>query len=242
MLFIYDNSFEGLLTALFEAYRLKITPEIVAAENYQKGLFDESKLVWADAAKAERVAAKLRELEIFTGVQYCYLSSGAAKERIVFNYVPQTLSAGRNVDGNYAEPDIASALECSRRVAREAERLKGLLRFQELRDGSFYAACAPEQSVLPLLAGHCRVRFSAQNWLIHDAQRGLALIYQDRKLNLFSVADLQDPRDKYAARESRYQELWKTFWRAVAIQERKNPKLQRQFMPKRYWKYLVEKN
>ncbi|MDR2407664.1 MAG: DUF4130 domain-containing protein, partial [Bacteroidales bacterium] len=49
-------------------------------------------------------------------------------------------------------------------------------------------------------------------------------------------------RDKYAAQESRYQELWKTFWRAVAIQERKNPKLQRQFMPKRYWKYLIEKN
>jgi probable DNA metabolism protein len=242
MLFIYDASFEGLLTAIFEAYRLKIAPEISAAENYQKSLFDDVRTITTDPAKAARVSAKLRELEIFYNVQCCYLSSAADKEKVIFNYVRKTLSAGRRVDGNYADPDVASALECLRRVAREAERLKGLLRFQELSDGSFYAACEPDHCVLPLLAGHCRARFSAQNWLIHDARRGLALIYQDRRLNLFSAADLQDARGRYSAREIRYQELWKTFWRAVAIQERKNPKLQRQFMPKRYWKYLVEKN
>ncbi|MDR1453975.1 MAG: TIGR03915 family putative DNA repair protein [Candidatus Margulisbacteria bacterium] len=242
MLFVYDGSLEGFLTAVFEAYRLKIVPEIVTAENYQKGLFDEIQQITADPAKAARVSAKLRELEIFYNVQCCYLSSFPDKEKIIFNYVRKTLSAGRSLDGNYADPDIASALECLRRVAREAERLKGLLRFQELSDGSFYAACEPDHGVLPLLAGHCRARFSAQNWLIHDVRRGLALIYQDCQLNLFSAVDLQDARGKYSARESHYQELWKTFWRAVAIQERKNPKLQRQFMPKRYWKYLVEKN
>ncbi|MDR1113686.1 MAG: TIGR03915 family putative DNA repair protein [Candidatus Margulisbacteria bacterium] len=242
MLFIYDNSLEGLFTAIFEAYRLKITPEIAAVENYQKGLFDETRSIASDPAKAARVSAKLQALGIFHNVQYCYLSSVPAKEKIIFNYVRKTLSAGRNVDGNYADPDVASALECLRRVAREAERLKGLLRFQELSDGSFYAACEPEHCVLPLLAGHCRARFSAQNWLIHDARRSLALVYQDRKLNLFSAVHIQNARDKYAALESHYQELWKTFWRAVAIQERKNPQLQRQFMPKRYWKYLVEKN
>ncbi|MFW6294603.1 MAG: DUF4130 domain-containing protein, partial [Halanaerobium sp.] len=35
--------------------------------------------------------------------------------------------------------------------------------------------------------------------------------------------------------------LWKSFFSAVSIKNRLNPKLQRQFMPKKYWKYLIEK-
>nr|WP_315988235.1 DUF4130 domain-containing protein [Desulforamulus aquiferis] len=39
-----------------------------------------------------------------------------------------------------------------------------------------------------------------------------------------------------------YQELWKEYFKSTAIQGRKNPKLQKQFMPTRYWKYLIEKH
>ena len=41
-------------------------------------------------------------------------------------------------------------------------------------------------------------------------------------------------------REKEYQQLWKTFFQTIAIEERKNPRLQMQFMPKKYWKDLVE--
>jgi len=38
------------------------------------------------------------------------------------------------------------------------------------------------------------------------------------------------------------QMLWKKYFKSMAIEERKNLKLQQQNMPKKYWKYLVEKN
>ena len=41
--------------------------------------------------------------------------------------------------------------------------------------------------------------------------------------------------------EKLYQALWKTYFKAIAIKERRNPRKQRQDMPVRYWKYLTEK-
>ena len=36
------------------------------------------------------------------------------------------------------------------------------------------------------------------------------------------------------------QELWKSFFKTIGINERKNKKVQINFMPKKYWKYIIE--
>jgi probable DNA metabolism protein len=41
--------------------------------------------------------------------------------------------------------------------------------------------------------------------------------------------------------EEFYQKLWKSYFKHITIQERKNLRLQRQHMPRRFWKYLPEK-
>ena len=41
--------------------------------------------------------------------------------------------------------------------------------------------------------------------------------------------------------ERLFQQMWKTYFKAIAIKERMNPRKQRQDMPVRFWKYLVEK-
>ncbi len=41
--------------------------------------------------------------------------------------------------------------------------------------------------------------------------------------------------------EDFYQKLWRSYFKHINIEERKNLKLQRQFMPKRFWRYLPEK-
>ena len=37
------------------------------------------------------------------------------------------------------------------------------------------------------------------------------------------------------------QDLWRTYFKAICIKERMNPRKQLQDMPKRYWRYLTEK-
>lgn len=41
--------------------------------------------------------------------------------------------------------------------------------------------------------------------------------------------------------EKLFQDLWKRYFKALSIKERYNPRLQRQHMPRRFWKYLTEK-
>ena len=41
--------------------------------------------------------------------------------------------------------------------------------------------------------------------------------------------------------EDKWQEMWKTYFKQIAIRERTNLKCQQNFMPKRFWKYLTEK-
>lgn len=40
--------------------------------------------------------------------------------------------------------------------------------------------------------------------------------------------------------EKEFQGLWKIFFQTIAIKERTNKRLQMQYMPKKYWKDLVE--
>jgi probable DNA metabolism protein len=47
--------------------------------------------------------------------------------------------------------------------------------------------------------------------------------------------------DKLDEYEVAFRDLWKDYLKAITINERRNLKLQRQHMPKRFWKYLTEK-
>jgi len=47
--------------------------------------------------------------------------------------------------------------------------------------------------------------------------------------------------DLLDADELAFQRLWKSYFDALAIPERFNPRLQRRQMPARFWKYLIEK-
>lgn len=56
IIFQYDKTFEGLLTAVFEAYRLKKFPDSIIKEGDTLPLFyDEIYTVITDDEKAERV-------------------------------------------------------------------------------------------------------------------------------------------------------------------------------------------
>jgi probable DNA metabolism protein len=46
--------------------------------------------------------------------------------------------------------------------------------------------------------------------------------------------------EKISDAEKDIQQLWQTFYKSITITNRINPKLQAQFMPRRYWKYLPE--
>lgn len=101
------------------------------------------------------------------------------------------------------------------------------------------ARVAPDFHVLPLLAEHFVGRYGSQPWAIADVRRGLALVHTPGQPLAVTFADalLDLPR---ATDEASFQRMWRRYVTSVNIHERRNPRLQRRHLPRRYWPYLTE--
>ena len=47
-------------------------------------------------------------------------------------------------------------------------------------------------------------------------------------------------RSKYSGSEEDFRRLWKNYYRHMGIEERRNPRERRNFLPKKYWGLLTE--
>jgi len=122
------------------------------------------------------------------------------------------------------------------KVQREIDRMRGLLRFFPDENGCYIARCEPDHFILPALAQYFSARFGEFSWAIIDEKRGLRLSRmppEDAKL-------VRETGNAQGAGGDEWEDLWRHYHTTINNEERKNPDLQRQFMPKRYWKYLPE--
>jgi probable DNA metabolism protein len=149
--------------------------------------------------------------------------------------------AAEAVAADRGDPDVRTVLDAAYKVWRELDRLRGLLRFSPESSGIHIARCTPDHFVLPGLAGHFTRRFGEMPWAIIDERRGLALIrYPGEEARLLPLGDLPHSITGNRSLNDPWEDLWRNYHRVVANESRINPQLQRQFMPKRYWKYLPE--
>lgn len=248
---IYDGSFKGLLTAIFEVYEYKIQqPHIVKKEMVEGSLFGTIHSTETDNAKAVRVLNKLKEKLTPNGFAQLYktfLSELREIEDVIYRYIAYVLQNNGGVENNYAHPDVLMLQQTSRKVDRERHRMKAFIRFQLTKDELYYTIIQPDYNVLPLIVKHFKDRYADQRWLIYDAMRKYGIYYDLEnvtEVNIDFTSDLQNADSKaalYDESEELYQQLWQQYFVSVNIKARKNTKLHVQHMPKRYWKYLVEK-
>ncbi|GHT90825.1 hypothetical protein FACS1894140_0140 [Spirochaetia bacterium] len=140
------------------------------------------------------------------------------------------------------DPDVRAVLATAYKVAHEIDRMRGFLRFSPDVNGVYTARCTPDHFVLPALAPHFTRRFGEQGWAIIDEKRHICLLRRPGRL-----PELLDLPPSLAAPSSirsndEWGSLWRHYHRTINNESRKNPLLQRQFMPERYWKYLPELN
>ncbi|MGE0017514.1 MAG: TIGR03915 family putative DNA repair protein, partial [Bacteroides sp.] len=122
------------------------------------------------------------------------------------------------------------------------------VRFQKAADGTFFAAFEPMYNVLALAIPHFKDQFSDQKWIIYDLKRSYGYYYDLNTVEEITleteathlVSGMLD-ETQMAEDEKLFQEMWKTYFKSIAIKERINPKLHKQNMPVRYWKHLTEK-
>ncbi len=247
---VYDSSFMGLLTAIFEIYEYKIeAPNLLKSGTGNLSLFGEKHEVISCEAKAERVLAKIKKAlsaAVARKIYEVHLSEEPGIADVIFRFVKYGLLKGKNVCEDFSNADVLQLHQTLKKVHRERHRMEAFIRFQLADDGLYFATVEPDFDVLPLIVNHFKSRYADQRWLIYDTKRKYGIIYDLKEVQL--VENLKDNSNQSLEvriylheQEEDFQHLWKHYFNSVNIKERKNTKLHIRHMPKRYWKFLTEK-
>ncbi|MBR1484178.1 MAG: TIGR03915 family putative DNA repair protein [Prevotella sp.] len=272
MVFTFDQTLDGLLTAVFDRFALHQQDVALLANGEQLPLFaGEPHQVVTDGQKAERVWKGLEKHLSPAGlriVTLSWMSEERALSQPLFNYICkvflQSAGTGRNhslsLEHNASDEDVLAVRNTCRRVLHESQRMKQFLRFQKAKDGTYLGVISPDHNVLPLIVDHFQDRFGDQPWLIYDAHRhygyyyepapspsqggagGGFITFEDEAAVPFNLSDGKLNVDILSDDDQLFQNLWRTYFKAICIRERMNPRKQLSDMPRRYWKYMTEKN
>lgn len=242
VVYLYDGSFDGLLTAVFEAYARGEAPASVEeADGYQTAFGRRARMIPTEEAKAARVQkGVLRKMGslAFHKLSVAFLSNEPAKSASIYGYIRLGMKVGRPIHNHIAADAVLTVEKLSLRTEHEAHLFTGFVRFGLLEGGVYYAKINPKANVIPLIMPHFVERYNDQPFIIHDSGRHLAGVYDLRQWQMLESGLPLLP--DYAAEESVYRSLWKRFYDTIAIKERYNPLCRRGHMPKRYWSGLTE--
>lgn len=242
IIYLYDGSFEGLLTSVFDAFLNHTIPEnIEITENGQFSIDAAYYHVATDTEKSNRVADKIIKVsskKALHQIYYTYLSECPQKEIQIFNYIRACLKFGYNVDRHMTLDCVSAVLYSSQTVGSEAHWYTGFVRFSKLKNDVFYAEIEPKNNVLPAIMPHFVSRYRCMPFMIHDINRMECLVYNGKDCVILPTQAL--PKLKLSNDEVQYRDMWKTFYDTVEIKERHNEKQRMTMMPKRFWSCMTE--
>ena len=241
MIYVTDGSFEGILTAVFEAYENKETPEsIVSRDFYQISLDSVVREISKNDEKFRRVYNAVVNKISHNAIETMYkawLSQYCDIGTALYKYIKIGLKIGIKVLSYLQNPDVLMIHDLARKVSFEAHRFLGILRFKKLGSGLYYAKIEPDNNITMIIAEHFKNRFSDQPWIIHDAKRSIFACYDTNQV-IFINEDIKIHTDN--DEDKAIEKLWKNYFKAITIDDRRNPKRQKQFLPARYWKNMTE--
>ncbi|MFZ5986965.1 MAG: TIGR03915 family putative DNA repair protein [Bacillota bacterium] len=241
--YYYDGSFEGLLTSVYEAYYSGEPPNsIVPHKNMQENIFQKNVHIKTDSEKASKVYKAIYQKISYSAlknVYHAYLSELECIDYSIYQYLKLGFKMGKSVDLLLSDERVLSIHSASRKVRGESHRMLGLLRFRKLSGEIYYAPYSPDYNITAMIFPHFVKRLSDQMWVIHDTRRNYAAAYDKNECVLIDLpSEFQYHVNKG---DDHYELLWKKYFKSICIKGRINPRLQKQHMPTRYWKYLVEK-
>ncbi|MDR2931518.1 MAG: TIGR03915 family putative DNA repair protein [Oscillospiraceae bacterium] len=240
--YIYDGSFEGLLSAVFTAFERREQPYIIAQEENLQVIFGQEVVrVRTDPVLAGRVTDGVRKkmgADAYGQIWTAFLSCDADRATKIYRYIRVGMKIGRAVTSYLSNEDVLAVVNICKYVGGEAHLLKGFVRFTKMDNGVYYAKITPNNNVIPVLMPHFSDRYTDQPFLIHDPGHQLVGAYDLKEWYLIETDHIDLPG--MAADEADWKRLWKRFYNAIAIAERTNHKLRMNHMPKRYWPNIDE--
>lgn len=253
MNYIFDGSYLGFLCCVFEYFEYKDSGVNILSEGQhavQPDLFGANKRIHTDVKKAKRVQIGLQKKAGSHSMNFykTFLSEDRKALNATFRIICRLFDGDKDILQNYGDPDVLYFTQTLKKIRRESHRMKAFVRFSKSSDGLYFAIIEPDFNVLPLISKFFKERYADQSWLIYDVKRQYGLLYDQVSVSEVSLtpeekkALTQDAVITMDERDLHFQNLWKRYYQSTNIEARRNMKLHIQHVPKRYWKYLVEKS
>lgn len=239
-IYLYDNSFINLICLIYELIKYNIRPDNIKNDFYNHSILDN--VIELNILNDDKVIDKIRRYIgnlSFNIIYFVFLSVNENKELIIYYYLLNSLKYKDKIIYQRNLKCVSEALKISKYVKREAHKLKGFVRFKELNNGVLFATIEPVNNVIQILSEHFSKRLKDEFWVIKDNKFNLISIY-DKKCYYIFESDEYKLNSKITDEEKIIQDMWKTFYKTTGITQRKNDRCRMNFMPKKYWKNIIE--
>ncbi len=243
-IYLYDGTWEAYLTLLYKltfesedttlkgrVYNLRLSKKVPFPLFCEK--IEPSK---SRVEELKEYIIKFGERALLKDLYYWYLCDKAELE------IPlaRCLRKLREDPKIFQRPHLVEAVKlqkAKKALFRERHRWLGFLRFYSPRDGVLFAYFEPENNVLPLIGNHFLRRFPRERIVIVDTLRGILFIGQRERLKLLFLEDWEiDPK----VLKDPFVELWRTYFRKIAVPERINQERQKSRVPLKLRPFLPE--
>ncbi len=242
--YIYDGSLEGLLTIVYKCLEENKLPlNIIKERSYKTSLFEDYEYIKTEYNKSNKIfkmiSKNISDLSLYN-VYNAFLSNKNDSEISILYYLINGFKYGYKINTLRNLNCVIKVQKYCNAVKREAHRLKGFIRFKTVNNDVLYSEFEPDNDVLELIIPHFKKRLKNEKWIIIDVKRKKGAFYNGNKVKIIDTSDINLNDVKGNLNEHNYQSLWKEFIKSINIKERKNLRCQRNFMPKKYWKYMNE--
>ena len=238
--YIYDGSFISLIDLVSYLISNNIKPSNIKDEDYFPNLLEEVVML---NVKCDNIIQKVIVTYgsfVFSVIYNVFLSNEENKELIIFYFCLNASKYGKSIIYRRNLKCVSESLRISQYVSHETHKYKGFLRFKELENKVLYAEIEPVNDILFFLSKHFAKRLKNEFWVIKDVGRKIISVYDKKKFVILNDEDFIMSTNKFSDSENFTESLWKDFYKTIGISERKNDRCRRNFMPKRYWKYIIE--
>ena len=240
MIYLYDGTFDGFLCCVYAHYYDEKATAVFTLEGFQQQLSEACVVIEREDKKAKKVyqamETKLGD-EIVSKAYRCFLADDRDKDTRVLNYLRLCFRYGPRADEYRTHPWVLPVHELDKKVGGQAHRYLGILRFSDIQ-GILYAAYTPDYDITRIIMPHFADRFKMERFIIHDRKRQKAGVYANGQ---WVERDFNTDLLQYRSEEERSMEaLWKGYFEHIAIEARRNAKLQANFVPKRYRSFVTE--
>lgn len=237
---LYDGSFDGFLCGVSSAVKLgTMDIQLQCHESGQLALDEQCIEITTSETLSRKTYERMKKRWGNRFLEDCYTAFlYPNSETLLVHYVQLMIHTDSPPFQLLSHPKLMDLEKRITSVRREIHRFKGFIRFRELGDNLYYADYEPTYDITPLLLPHFVRRFPGQRMILHDCCRSYAGLY-DTKQTIYTPMKVSDiPADPTC--ETAYQQLWQEYIHHLSIEERQNKNLQRNLMPKKYWRYLTE--